>query len=82
VSGVPYHLLRCPTCGGIMGHEVRWYEDNDESWMLVGALSREVITSHRFPYLTCCHGHRWTIKQITRSDNAPDEVLLGELIFD
>jgi hypothetical protein len=64
-----------------MGNEVRWYDECDESWWLVTGVSpQEVITSHKFPYLTCCHGHRWTIKQITRTTNQPDEVLLGELI--
>jgi hypothetical protein len=65
-----------------MGHDVRWEDDGLElQAMEVGPFTLTGAVARR-PYMTCCHGHKWTIKEVTRIANSPDEILLGFYIGD
>jgi len=77
MSGVPLEQLCCPTCGSPFGREVRHEEPEEEFQVFQTAIT---LSSPSRPYLRCWRGHKWTIKELTRIDGAPDEILLGQLI--
>jgi hypothetical protein len=64
-----------------MNHGVRWEDMGEIQAMEFGPFTLDTVTARR-PYLTCCHGHKWTVKEVTRSANRPDEILLGYYIGD
>jgi len=71
----------CPTCGQRFSRLIRFEHDNDTPDRF-SAMSGPAIhvRGRGRPYLTCVHGHQWTIKTITRATNRPDQILLGHYI--
>jgi hypothetical protein len=76
-----FHLLRCPTCGAWFGRDVDYEGECDPIQTAAsGYPGKPIIGVRRRPYLTCERGHRWTVKQITRSEGIPDRVQLGDFL--
>jgi len=83
-DGVRIDQLVCPTCREIYGLPLDVYVENEEEkyhGLLGSILPRSLAAVWRY-YVRCPNGHLWTVKQITRSRNQMDEVLLGSYIGD
>jgi len=73
--------LCCPTCGAGFSRLARFENDDDANFGFQSHSGAQITVHGRGrPYLTCWHGHKWTIKTITRTLNRPDRVLLGDFL--